>query len=134
MLSNASSKFVDGLTLGEYRTSKKAARTARLRDAYADVDLRDESRSRISGVLLFAGATDDKRRREHHHMVERSVDPTRYADAANILTVSAFEHELLTKHKLHASGDANQRDAEEKFCGVLLEELTESGWKEIGLI
>lgn len=128
------SKFMDGLTLGEYRQSKKAARAAAQRDAYAEVDARDKSRSRISGITLTAGATDPKRRREHHHMEERSTAPSLRAETSNILTVSAFEHELLTKHKLHASGDADLRDAEGKFCGVLLEKLTESGWTEVGLI
>jgi hypothetical protein len=95
-------KLVDGMTLGEYRASKKAARVAAQRDAYADVDARDQSRSRISGVTLTPGATDPKRRREHHHMEERSTAPHLKAETSNILTVSAFEHELLTKHKLHA--------------------------------
>lgn len=81
---------------------KKSAKDAKLEKAYRDVDEYDGSRCRVTGVQLVADSLDAKRRREHHHIRGR-VGALMY-DVRNILSVSAYVHELITRHILLVIG------------------------------
>jgi len=89
---------------------KKREQEAALAAAYEVVNKRDQNRSRITGVELFAEHASDKSRREHNHLGERSTDPDKITDPSNIFLCSTFEHRYLTNHTLEIEGtDANKR-------------------------
>jgi hypothetical protein len=91
------------------RHSKKKAREEALDAAYRIVDKRDGNRCRVTGVSLVAGAPDPKIRREHHHLQKRSTSRAGRANPRNIVLVSAFAHDLITRGWLVAEGtDGNK--------------------------
>lgn len=104
-------------------------RQAEIDACYAAVDARDKSICRVTGVHLTSGASDPHKRKERHHMVRRSRGGEN--ETANVITISAAIHQLDHAGKIHLSGDADLKDAQGKFCGVTLEQMTESGWKVV---
>jgi hypothetical protein len=86
------------------RHDKKKAREEALDAAYRIVDKRDGNRCRVTGVSLVAGAPDPKIRREHHHLRRRSTSRAGRADTRNIVLVSAFAHDLITRGWIVAEG------------------------------
>ena len=102
--------FSKGTPLALTKHRKRVATVARLLEAYSDVDLRDCGFSVISGVYTVPGATDPKRRREHHHLNGRRVRPEWVCCPERIITVTGWEHELLTSNALQIEGcDARER-------------------------
>lgn len=89
---------------------KKREFEAALAAAYEVVNKRDGNRSRVTGVELFAEHASDKSRREHNHLGERSTNPDKITDPANIFLCSTLEHKYLTNHTLLIEGtDATKR-------------------------
>jgi hypothetical protein len=97
-------KFGKGSPGGLLRHRKRVSNTARLQEAYTDVDLRDGGFSVVSGAWTKPGAADPRVRREHHHLKGRRVRPDWVFKPERIITVTAFEHELLQTHALHVEG------------------------------
>ena len=114
-------------TRTEYRDRMKAEKANEQAQCYRGVDQRDLSICRVTDVYVTEGASDPHKRREHHHMLPRSRGGT--DTMANVITISAFIHQLIHAGKLHLSGDANLKDQEGKFCGVKLERMMDGGWK-----
>lgn len=114
-------------TRAEEKLRKGREREAEIDRCYQSVDLRDRSVCRVTGEFLTAGASDPRKRKEHHHMVRRSRGGLH--ESANVLTVSAYIHQLDHAGKIRLSGDANLKDGDGMFCGVKYERITESGWK-----
>ena len=85
---------------------KKAEKKQALVDAYTLVDARDQGYSVISGVYTDPGSPDPKRRREHHHLRGRNAAPELVNSQDHILTVSAFEHQLLHAKALLVEGES----------------------------
>lgn len=122
-------------TRTEYRDRRKAEKVAEEKSISEQVDERDQHVCRVTGVFLTAGASDPHKRKEQHHMVARSIaDRTVTETTANRITISAATHQLIHAGKLFLSGDADLKDAEGKFCGVLLEAMTESGWQSVRML
>lgn len=119
-------------TRTDYRDRRKAEKQAEQVSCYQAVDLRDVSICRVTGVYVTAGATDPHKRKEHHHMLARSLGGLH--ELANVITISAYIHQLIHAGKLRLSGDANLQDADGKFCGVTVERQGESGFITVGLI
>jgi hypothetical protein len=91
------------------RHDRKKAREEALDAAYRIVDQRDGNRCRVTGVSLVAHSPNPKVRREHHHLRKRSTARGGRADARNIVLVSAFVHDLITRGWLVAEGtDGNK--------------------------
>jgi hypothetical protein len=89
------------------RGLKKAEKATALEKCYAKVDLRDESVCAVTGLKLTPHARDAKLRREHHHLRGRVGDNRHSVHA--VITVSAYVHELITRHVLLVFGtDANK--------------------------
>ncbi len=117
-------------TRTEYRDRRKAEELAEEKSIAQQVDERDGCVCRYTGVFLTSGASDPHKRKEQHHMKPRSTsDRAESETTANRITISAFVHQLIHAGKLHLSGDANLKDADGKFCGVLAELMTDAGWK-----
>jgi hypothetical protein len=101
---------------------------------YAAVDARDGRVCRVSGLHLSPTSSEPRKRLERHHLQPRSVAPGERANPANVITLSAFVHAMVTAHRLHLEGDANLRDAEGRLCGVLLSQMTEDGWRPVRML
>jgi hypothetical protein len=97
--------FPKGPSRGLEKHRKRVANAARLAEAYRDVDLRDGGFSVVSGVFTVPFSSDPKRRREHHHLKGRRVRPEWVFRSERIITVTAFEHDLITSGALHVEGD-----------------------------
>lgn len=67
-----------------------------LKDAYADVDLRDGGVCWITARFTKAGGVDARTRREHHHLKGRNVKPEWVTRPERIITVCAEAHQLIT--------------------------------------
>ena len=85
---------------------KKAEKAQQLADAYALVDARDQGYSVISGAWTDPGSPDPKRRREHHHLRGRNAAPELRENADYIVTVTAFEHQLIHAGALTYEGES----------------------------
>lgn len=85
---------------------KKAEKASRLADAYAQVDARDQGCSVITGAWTDPGSPDPKRRREHHHLRGRNAAPELRENADYIVTVTAFEHQLIHAGALTYEGES----------------------------
>ncbi len=83
--------------LAVQRHDRKKVRQEALDEAYKAVEARDANRCRVTGVALSVQSVDAKTRREHHHLVKRSAAPSQRADVRNIVLVSAFVHDLITR-------------------------------------
>lgn len=120
----------------ETRTEYKDRRAKEKQDdqdkCYQAVDIRDGSICRVTGEFLTLGASDPKKRKERHHMIRRSRGGLH--QTANVITISAYIHQLDHAGKIKLSGDANLRDALGNFCGVKYEAMTESGWKTVRML
>lgn len=117
-------------TRTEYKDRRKAEKLAEEQSIAQQVDERDGHICRVTGVYLTAGASDPHKRKEQHHMVLRSRGDRDLTETTrNRITISAFVHQLIHAGKLHLSGDADLRDANQTLCGVLLERMTENGWR-----
>lgn len=82
---------------------------AKLAKAYREVELRDDGRSRVTGVVLFASTGNERRRREHNHLGRRATYPSLKTAVKNIFLVSTYEHRFLTNNELLIHGrDANK--------------------------
>lgn len=80
-----------------------------LREAYRQVEIRDENRSRVTGVVLFASSGNERRQREHNHLGRRSTYPSLKTAVKNIFLCSTYEHRFLTNNELLTHGtDANK--------------------------
>jgi len=119
-------------TRGEYRDRRKADKVAEQQTCYQQIDARDRSVCRVTGVYLVLGHADPHKRKERHHMDPRSLGGSH--DTANVITISGFLHALIHAGKIHLSGDANLRDQDGKFCGVAYDRMTEGGWKTERLV
>ena len=92
------------------RHRKRVDAEAALRQAYADVDLRDGGFYWVTGRYTQSGAVDPRVRREHHHLVSRSRSRGRRADVHNIITCTAEAHALIEAGLIHVQGtDARKR-------------------------
>ena len=80
----------------EQHAKRKDAEKA-LREAYADVDLRDGGWCWVTGRFTFPGTPDARTRREHHHLKGRNVKPEWVTRPERIITVSAEAHSLITQ-------------------------------------
>ena len=90
------------------RHQRKVAAEKALEACYAQVEVRDKGKCRVTGAYLQPGAVDPKVRREHHHLVKRSQDKLLIDDPANVILVSAEAHRLITDGWLIVEGtDAN---------------------------
>lgn len=116
----------------ESKDKCKAEKLKAQTDCYKAVDLRDKRICRVTGAVLSPGASDPHKRLEHHHLLFRSQGGTN--SMANVITISAFLHQLIHAGKVHLSGDANLKDADGRFCGVKLERVSESGWQLVRLV
>lgn len=119
-------------TRAEYKERRDKEQQAEIDSCYQAVDLRDLSVCRVTGEFLTPGATDPKKRREHHHLIRRSRGGLH--ETKNVLTISAYIHQLDHAGKVRLSGDANLKDADGRFCGVKYEVITESGWKTVRML
>lgn len=91
------------------RHARRVAEEQRLRDAYAEVDARDQSICAVTGRFLLPGAVMADCRREHHHLKGRRVRPDWVYKAERIITVSALAHELIEGGFIDVEGeDARQ--------------------------
>jgi hypothetical protein len=114
-------------TRAEAKRRRDQLKAAVIESCYRAVDLRDRSVCRVTGRYVVPGASDPSQRREHHHLVPRSRGGEH--QTANVVTISAAVHQLIHAGKVHLSGDANLRDADDRFCGVKMERMTERGWE-----
>jgi hypothetical protein len=119
-------------TAVEYKDRRRKEQQHDIDQCYQAVDLRDRSICRVTGEYLTLGHSDPKKRKERHHMIRRSRGGLH--ETANVITISAFIHALDHAGKVRLSGDANLKDAHEKFCGVKYEVITESGWKTVAML
>ena len=132
-LSNAVPKLgKKGLTRMEEREQRKSQAAKAWDDCCADVDARDRRVCRVSGVVLEAWHTNPRKQLARHHMRPKSTAPSEKYNPANVITVSQWVHDQIHKKAaLHLEGNANLQDADGKFCGVLLSQNTEFGWREV---
>lgn len=119
-------------TRAEYKERRDKEQQAEIDSCYQSVDLRDKSVCRVTGEFLTPGHPDPKKRREHHHLIRRSRGGLH--ETKNVLTISAYIHQLDHAGKVRLSGDANLKDADGKFCGVKYEVITESGWQTVRML
>jgi hypothetical protein len=119
-------------TRADYRDRRAKEQQAEIDACYRAVDLRDKSVCRVTGVYLTAGHSDPKMRREHHHLIRRSRGGLH--QTSNVLTCSAYIHQLDHAGKIRLSGDANLKDSDGMFCGVKYEVITESGWQTVRML
>ena len=82
------------------KAAKKKQAAKALKDAYVDVDARDQLVSWVSGKKLYRGVASDNIRLEHHHLDRRSQAKQRIADPFNVISVSATEADYLDCHYL----------------------------------
>ncbi len=83
---------------------KETAHDRKLAKAYRAVEDREDNRCQVTGVPLFAFASDHRRRREHHHLKGRNVRPEWVYKPERILLVSKHVHDLLTANALVPDG------------------------------
>ena len=122
-------------TRTEYRDRRKATQVAEEKSLAQQVDERDGCVCRVSGVFLTAGASSPHKRKEQHHMILRAhADRVVTETTANRITISAAVHQLIHAGKLHLSGDANLKNPDGAFCGVLLEVQTAAGWRPMRML
>lgn len=119
-------------TRAEYKDRRDKEKQDEKDACYHAVDLRDKSVCRVTGVYLTLGASDPKLRKERHHMIRRSRGGLH--QTSNVITVSAYIHQLDHAGKVRLSGDANLKDAQGNFCGVKYEAMTESGWQTVRML
>jgi hypothetical protein len=119
-------------TRAEYKDRRDREQQADIDACYHAVNLRDKSICRVTGEYLTPGASDPKKRREHHHLIRRSRGGLH--ETANVITISAYLHQLDHAGKVRLSGDANLRDHDGRFCGVQYEVITESGWTTVRMV
>jgi len=67
-----------------------------LREAYAEVDLRDGGICWVTGRFTRPGAVDPRVRREHHHLKGRNVRPEWVTRPERIILVCNEAHLLIT--------------------------------------
>lgn len=77
------------------RHERRKADEQGLLDAYAEVDLRDQSICWVTGRFTKPGAPDARVRREHHHLKGRNVRPDWVTVPKRIITVCAEAHDLI---------------------------------------
>lgn len=77
------------------RHRRKVAAEAALKQAYADVDLRDGGRCWITGRYADPSSPDPRFRREHHHLKGRNVRPEWVTKPERIITVAREAHLLI---------------------------------------
>src|SRR3990167_5064781 len=82
------------------KAAKKKQAAKALKDAYVDVDARDQLVSWVSGKKLYRGVASDNIRLEHPHLDRRSQAKQRIADPFNVISVSATEADYLDCHYL----------------------------------
>jgi hypothetical protein len=91
------------------RHERKKAKQKAMEEAYAEAEKRDKRRCRVTGVRLVVGAVEARGRLEHHHLVKRSRSRHLREDVRNIVCVSAFVHDLITRGWIVSEGrDANK--------------------------
>ena len=86
------------------RHERRSAERQALEDAYAEVDLRDQSICAVTGRFTKAKAPDARVRREHHHLKGRNVRPDWVYQARRIVTVCAEAHDLITGGFIEVEG------------------------------
>ena len=122
--------LLNGKTAKEERDERKSAKKATLLEVYAAVDRRDQGRCRVCHRRCQLGSTFADRA-ERHHVRPKSLGGP---DATwNLATVCVDCHEA--RHKkgtLRISGDADEEDQMGVLCGLTVERLTDSGWKNVG--
>jgi hypothetical protein len=109
------------------KQQKRADEAKAIRDCYRLVDARDKGRCRVCKKRASPTAVGLLERMSHHHMVYRSK--TIIHESWNVLSVcSRCDAAIHVEGVLRVTGDADLRDELGKFCGVVLERLTEAGW------
>lgn len=116
--------------MGRTRSDEKAARDAQdakeERQCYRKVDRRDHLRCRVTGVLLTLGGSLVKAV-QRHHLIPRSQGGPH--ESWNVATVSRAIHDRIHVHgTMRISGDADDRDAEGRLCGLKVEEPINEVW------
>lgn len=123
--------LLNGKTAKEERDERKRAKKAAWLEVCKAVDRRDQGKCRVCGTQCALGSTFSDRA-ERHHVRPRSLGGP---DASwNLATVCVDCHDK--RHKkgaLRISGDADERNEMGYLCGLKVERLTESGWKDVGM-
>jgi hypothetical protein len=101
-----------------------------LADAYAEVDLRDQSICAVTGRFTKAGAPDARVRREHHHLKGRNVRPDWVNVPKRIITVCAEAHDLITGGFIQVEG----RDATKPIFFHWSEEMMRGRKKPFAIV
>lgn len=86
------------------RHDKENEHDRKLAKAYRAVEVREGNRCQVTGVELYARASNWKRQREHHHLKGRLVRPEWVYRPERILLVSQFVHRFLTSNALQPDG------------------------------
>lgn len=120
--------LLNGKTAREERHERKVAKAANLKMVYAIVDRRDEGQCRVCGRRCSTTATSSELRAERHHVVPRSLGGKDTPE--NLALVCIWCHdERHKKGTLRISGNAHERNEMGFLSGLVIERLTESGWK-----
>lgn len=120
--------LLNGKTAREERHERKLAKAANLNAVYAIVDRRDEGQCRVCGRRCSTTATASENRAEHHHIIPRSLGGQDTPE--NLALVCVWCHdERHKKGTLRISGNAHERNEMGFLCGLVIERLTEAGWK-----
>lgn len=89
---------------------KASLHERKLAAAYALVNVRDENKCQVSGVVLWTKTDDERRLRTHHHLKGRNVKPEWIYQPKRIILVSWAVHQLLTRKVILVEGtDASKR-------------------------
>lgn len=124
--------LLNGKTGREERKERKAEKLAERRAVYAIVDRRDEGQCRACGRRCSTTATASEHRGEHHHVIPRSLGGGDTVENVALICVWCHD-ERHKKGTLRISGNAHERNEMGFLCGLVIERLTESGWKVEGM-
>ncbi len=122
------------------RTRSDDARERKAQDerdrvaCYRAVDIRDGRQCRICGRSCAVGAVAAAERAEHHHIVKRSQMGQH--DTSNVIhiCVQVCHDGIHKKGNLRVGGDADAKNERGKLAGVLVEKLTDTGWRVVGMV
>lgn len=86
------------------KRKRRAEADKALREAYADVDLRDGGICWVTGRFTRSDAVDPRVRREHHHLKGRRVRPDWITKPERIITICVEAHQLINAGWLVVEG------------------------------
>lgn len=124
-------KLPRGLTQAQERDLARREEQAQLEAAWRIVDARDGWRCRICNRSAVPGAVARKDRGERHHIIPRSRGGPH--ESWNLILVCKKDHDAI--HKLgilDVSGNADERKASGRLCGVLVRKVVGGVWRVLG--